>query len=160
MLLFKHFEIFWGALLVQPDQNWNLMPNCSCRGEVPGASAVTWPAFAVPIVRPDGASQFCTLNVLKDSNRSWRFHPSFGSGIVLNSDVSILNTPGPLKALRPRFPNEPEGTTNAHGLKKVAELPIASGALPPCDTAAPQPGSGFAATGPGLNGSPTRLGRA
>src|SRR6185295_16647798 len=99
------------------------------------------------------------LSTLNASKRSCRFHPSFGSGKLLNSEVSTLKTGGPLNGLRPSFPN-PNGTgvvtpltvkdwpgiVKAHGLNQVASVWILSAARPPCEMVFWQAGSGLAAT--------------
>src|SRR5215468_7999486 len=81
-------------------------------------------------------------------------------GMFLNMEKSMFTTCGPLKALRPKLPNAPDGTPNAQGLNQLAMLCVASAALPPCEMVFWQAGSGFAATGPAANGSARRFGRA
>src|SRR5207248_9345579 len=80
--------------------------------------------------------------------------------MFLNMEKSMFTTCGPLKAFRPRFPNAPEGTPNAHGLNQLAIVCVASAALPPCEIVFWQAGSGFAATRPAANGSARWFGRA
>src|SRR4249920_3715006 len=99
----------------------NRNPNCNCLGVVPGANAVTRPGFALLRLVPEGASKFWTLKILKASKRSCRFHPSFGSGKLLNIDVSRLNTAGPRKVPRPRLP-KPLGTPSSPGIVNAQAL--------------------------------------
>src|SRR5215831_8212465 len=98
------------------------------------------------------------LNTLKASNRNCRFIPS-RTGKLLNKEKSVLKTAGPRKALRPRFPNPPDGIPNAQGLNHVSEVWVLSAARPPCEMVFWQSGSGLAATGPAANGSAITLGR-
>src|SRR5262245_1892390 len=99
------------------------------------------------------------LNTLNASKRSCRFHPSY-TGMLLNSEKSMLTTCDPLNELRPRFPNAPVllGMPNAQGLNQLPAVFVTSAARPPCEMVRWQFGSGFAATGPATNGSAIRLG--
>src|SRR5215467_550548 len=98
------------------------------------------------------------LNTLNDSKRNCRFQPSL-TGMLLNMERSMLTTCGPLNALRPRFPNAPEGMPKAQTLNQLAVVLTASAASPPCEIVFWHLGSGFAATGPATKGSAIRLGR-
>src|SRR5262245_34502118 len=97
------------------------------------------------------------LKTLNASNLSCRLNLSC-IGNPLNIERSILTTVGPRNALRPRFPNAPDGMPKAHGLNQLNEVCTASAARPPCEMVFWQLGSGFADTGPGLNGSAIKLG--
>src|SRR5215471_6625621 len=99
------------------------------------------------------------LNTLKASKRSWRAIPSLGRGMLLNMEKSMLTTADPRYGVRPRFPNEPEGTVKAQGLNHVAGVRVASAALPPCEIVFWHRTSGLAGTGPGWNGSAMMFGR-
>src|SRR5262249_41446250 len=98
------------------------------------------------------------LNTLNASKRICGFHPS-RIGMLLNIERSILTTCDPLNALRPRFPNAPEGMPKAQTLNQLVVVLTASAASPPCETVFWHLGSGFAATGPATKGSAMRLGR-
>src|ERR1051325_3915674 len=80
-------------------------------------------------------------------------------GKLLDKERSVLKTDLPRNTLRPRLPNEPEGIPKAHGLNQLAIVCPASAAFPPCEIVFGQAGSGFAATGPAVNGSAIRFGR-
>src|SRR5262249_50033509 len=117
------------------------------------ARAVIRPTSPLLIVVPEGGSQFWMLNTLNASKRNCSFHPSRGKGMLLNRERSVLNTPGPLSTLRPKFPNDPKGLAKAQGLNQVAVVRVISAARPPCEMVLPHAGSGLAGTGPACKGS-------
>src|SRR5215470_14259660 len=96
--------------------------------------------------------------MLKASKRSCRLLLS-PIGMLFARERSRLATCELLRLLRPTFPNEPTGDVKAHGLNQLAAVYTASAALPPWEIVEWQAGSGFAATGPGVNGSAIWFGR-
>jgi hypothetical protein len=145
------------------------MPNWICLGVVPGAKSVIRPELPTIVVAfvlitmlllPVGLGtfQFWILNTLNASARSCKLIPS-RIGKLLNNDKSVLKTDFPRKTLRPKFPNAPCGIPNAQGLNQLTIVCVSSAAFPPCEIVLWHKGSGFAATGPGINGSCKRLGR-
>src|SRR5215472_7637124 len=97
------------------------------------------------------------LNTLKPSARSCSCLDS-PNGMFLKSETSMLTACELLSPFRPKFPNPPTGESNAQVLNHDAAVKTASAALPPWEIVFWQAGSGFAPTGPAVNGSAIRFG--
>lgn len=107
-----------------------------------------------------GISKLAWLVRLKNSTRSSRCRCFSPTGTFFERSRSKLRNAGPIRELRPAFPNRlVEGAAKAQGLNQAAGDRTRSAARPPAETVEWHAGSGLARTGPAVYGSAIASGR-